>query len=56
MSTTETFSVAVELTGPDGRNQAEVAAAAFLASYSGRTLKAYHYDLRSFFQSCRRRS
>lgn len=35
MSTTETFSVAVELAGPDSHNQAEVAASAFLARYSG---------------------
>ena len=50
MSTTDTFSVAVELAGPDSHNQAEVAAAAFLARYSGQTLEAYRYDLRSFFQ------
>ena len=50
MSTTETISFAVELAGPDGPNQAEVAAAAFLVRYSGRTLEAYRYDLRSFFQ------
>lgn len=50
MSTTETISFAVELAGPDGPNQAEVAAAAFFARYSGRTLEAYRYDLRSFFQ------
>ena len=30
--------------------EAEVAAAAFLARYSGRTLDAYRYDLRTFFQ------
>ena len=50
MSTTETISFAVELAGPDSPNQTEVAAAAFLARYSGRTLEAYRYDLRSFFQ------
>ena len=50
MSSTEAFSVAVELAGPDAHNQAEFAAAAFLARYSGRTLEAYRYDLRSFFQ------
>ncbi len=50
MSTAETISFAVELAGPDSPNQAEVAAAAFLARYSGRTLEAYRYDLRSFFQ------
>lgn len=37
MSTTEMVSVAVELSGPDAPNQAEVAAAAFLARDSGRT-------------------
>jgi len=50
MSTTETISFAVELADPDSLKQAEVAAAAFLARYSGRTLEAYRYDLRSFFQ------
>ena len=50
MSTTETISFAVDLASPDSPNQAEVAAAAFLARYSERTLEAYRYDLRSFFQ------
>jgi hypothetical protein len=31
-------------------NEAHVAAAAFLARYNGRTLDAYRYDLRTFFQ------
>jgi hypothetical protein len=31
-------------------NEAELAAAAFLARYQGRTLDAYRYDLRAFFQ------
>src|SRR5580658_8121159 len=31
-------------------DEAQVAAAAFLARYSGRTLDAYRYDLRTFFQ------
>lgn len=30
-------------------DEAEVAAAAFLARYSGRTLDAYRHDLRGFF-------
>lgn len=30
--------------------EAELAAAAFLARYQGRTLDAYRYDLRAFFQ------
>ena len=44
-------------------DEAQLAAAAFLARYSGRTLDAYRQDLRAFFQwasthgwsSCRRR-
>lgn len=31
-------------------DEAQVAAAAFLARYNGRTLDAYRYDLRTFFQ------
>ncbi len=31
-------------------DEAQLAAAAFLARYSGRTLDAYRHDLRSFFQ------
>ena len=31
-------------------DQAELAAVAFLARYSGRTLDAYRHDLRSLFQ------
>ena len=33
-----------------GFDEAHVAAAAFLARYNGRTLDAYRYDLRTFFQ------
>lgn len=50
MPTTKTISAAVELAGPDPFNEAEVAATAFLARYSGRTLEAYRDDLRSFFE------
>jgi integrase/recombinase XerD len=32
--------------------QAQMAAAAYLARYSGRTLETYRYDLRTFFQWC----
>ena len=32
--------------------QAQMAAAAYLARYSGRTLETYRYDPRSFFQWC----
>ena len=46
MSTT----LAIELSKPTAGHEAELAAAAFLARYSGRTLESYRYDLRSFFQ------
>ena len=46
MSTT----LAIELSNPTADQQAELAAVAFLARYSGRTLESYRYDLRSFFQ------
>ena len=36
--------------GDPGFDEAQVAAAAFLARYSGRTLDAYRFDLRTFFQ------
>ncbi len=36
--------------GDPGFDEAQVAAAAFLARYNGRTLVAYRYDLRTFFQ------
>lgn len=32
--------------------QAQMAAAAYLARYGGRTLETYRYDLRTFFQWC----
>ena len=32
--------------------QAQMAAAAYLARYSGRTLETYRYDLRTFFPWC----
>jgi site-specific recombinase XerD len=34
----------------DPVDEAELAAAAFLARYQGRTLDAYRYDLRAFFE------
>ncbi len=46
-ATPTTVTVPDEPAAPD---QAQVAAAAFLARYSGRTLDAYRNDLRSFFQ------
>jgi site-specific recombinase XerD len=33
-------------------DQAELAAAAYLARYGGRTLETYRFDLRTFFQWC----
>lgn len=33
-----------------GFDEAQLAAASFLARYSGRTLEAYRQDLRGFFQ------
>ena len=32
--------------------EAHMAAAAFLARYSGRTLETYRFDLRSYFEWC----
>ena len=46
-------STTASLESPERGNpfgEAQVAAAAFLARYSGRTLDAYRFDLRSFFQ------
>ena len=50
MSTVSTASFAIEPVAADTIREVEVAAAAFLARYSGRTLEAYRYDLRTFFQ------
>ena len=36
--------------GRDAPDEADIAVAAFLARYSGRTRDAYRHDLRSFFQ------
>lgn len=49
METTFRSSGAVEVYGSGRLDAAEVAAVAFLARYSGRTLEAYRHDLRSFF-------
>ena len=46
MSTT----LAIELSDPAADHEAELAAIAFLVSYSSRTLESYRTDLRSFFQ------
>jgi site-specific recombinase XerD len=48
--TNQGIQLSMELVGPQGgRDQGEVAAAAFLARYSGRTLDAYRQDLRGYF-------
>jgi len=46
-SDSNTLAIIIEDTGFD---EAQVAAAAFLARYNGRTLDAYRFDLRTFFQ------
>ena len=51
MSAPMTMPAIVRHAGEDERvDDAEQAAAAFLARYQGRTLEAYRYDLRAFFQ------
>ena len=51
MTTIDAPAQAIELPGLHHHfNEAELAAAAFLARYGGRTLEAYRHDLRSFFQ------
>ncbi|MGH9277554.1 MAG: tyrosine-type recombinase/integrase [Acidimicrobiales bacterium] len=51
---TAVIPVTMSFCPPSGDNfrldEAELAAAAFLARYQGRTLDAYRYDLRAFFQ------
>jgi len=50
MTTLETKTTMVELRQDTSFDAAQLAAAAFLARYSGRTLDAYRHDLRMFFQ------
>jgi integrase/recombinase XerD len=51
MTTLETTTTALQLLPRDAPlDEAHLAAAAFLARYSGRTLDAYRHDLRMFFQ------
>jgi len=51
MTTLETTPTALQLPPPDSvLDDAHLAAAAFLARYSGHTLDAYRHDLRMFFQ------
>ena len=47
---TTTVLVSAEEKGPF--DQAQMAAVAYLARYSGRTLETYRYDVRVFFQWC----
>ena len=51
MTTLATMSMVMEIRQSEaGFDEAQVAAVAFLARYSGRTLEAYRHDLRMFFQ------
>jgi len=51
MTTMTSTTTAVQLPVDDvGFDEAQLAAASFLARYSGRTLEAYRHDLRGFFQ------
>src|ERR1700716_235730 len=51
MTTINSTATSLRVFTPDGAfDEAELAAAAFLARYSGRTLDAYRHDLRAFFQ------
>ncbi len=53
MPTPTSSSVAlVSARDADSFAQAQMAAAAYLARYGGRTLETYRYDLRAFFQWC----
>src|SRR5947207_14012156 len=51
MTTIELTCATIQHREPDHPiDDAELAAAAFLARYSGRTVEAYRHDLRGFFQ------
>lgn len=50
MTTIHPSASMLERFDPDLVDEAEIAAASFLARYNGRTLEAYCYDLRCFFQ------
>jgi site-specific recombinase XerD len=49
LDTTTTTLISHEQPGPSF-DEEQIAAASFLARYSGRTLEAYRHDLRGFFQ------
>jgi hypothetical protein len=50
MTTIETAGTTVQSAHEFTIDEAELAAVAFLARYSGRTLDAYRHDLHGFFQ------
>ncbi len=51
MTTLEAMAPTIQRPEPDMPfDEAQLAAAAFLARYSGRTLDAYRHDLRAYFQ------
>nr|MDP9336985.1 site-specific integrase [Actinomycetota bacterium] len=51
MTTVDLLSLTVDsVARTDAFDEAELAAAAFLARYNSRTLDAYRHDLRTFFQ------
>ena len=50
MTTLEETTMALRCAEDEMSNEAQLAAVAFLARYSGRTLEAYRHDLRAFFQ------
>jgi hypothetical protein len=51
MSTITSTSTSIRLPEPDYfLDESELAAAAFLARYTGRTLDAYRHDLSGYFQ------
>jgi integrase/recombinase XerD len=47
-----TTTVLISPAEKDPFDEAQMAAAAYLARYSGRTLETYRYDVRVFFQWC----
>ena len=50
MTTIASATTMIEAPFESAFDEAQLAAAAFLARYSGRTLEAYRHDLRGFFQ------
>ncbi len=51
MTTIDSTTTTIQLPDPEYlEDEAQLAAAAFLSRYSGRTLDAYRHDLRGYFQ------